>query len=123
MTIVYDSRTGNIERFINKVKEQTGWTFVKIDKNLVIDEKVHLVTYTTGFGHLPNPTKAFLANQSNVNNLLSVSVSGNRNWGPNFGKAGDIISDEYNVPLLLKFELSGNPSEIEAFIENIQKFS
>ena len=39
--------------------------------------------------------------------IRGVAASGNRNWGLNFAKAGRTISEEYNVPLLMKFELHG----------------
>lgn len=121
MKILYDSRTGNVERFINKIKTLTGWTFEKITKDTVIDSNVHFVTYTTGLGHVPNLTKSFL--EKNNQFVQSVSVSGNRNWGTNFGKSGDIITDQYNIPLLIKFELSGNESEMSEFIKQINNFS
>ncbi|MGL9687456.1 MAG: class Ib ribonucleoside-diphosphate reductase assembly flavoprotein NrdI [Candidatus Phytoplasma sp. TWB_XP] len=43
-------------------------------------------------------------------------MSGNKNWGKNYGKAGDTIASTYNVPLVLKFEDSGMPEE-RAFLK------
>jgi protein involved in ribonucleotide reduction len=40
-------------------------------------------------------------------------VSGNRNWGKNYGAAGDKIQLQYQVPLILKFEGLGFPHEVE----------
>ena len=42
-----------------------------------------------------------------------MAASGNRNWGLNFAKAGRTISEEYNVPLLMKFELHGKQRRYE----------
>lgn len=120
MLIVYESKTGNVRRFMNKVKEATGWRIEELSKDTTLNENFHLVTYTTGFGHVPNPTKKFMANCGNY--AKSVTTSGNRNWGANFGFAGDKISHEFNIPLLMKFELSGTPSEVKKFIELIQNF-
>ncbi|GMK47617.1 hypothetical protein PghCCS26_47470 [Paenibacillus glycanilyticus] len=47
--------------------------------------------------------------------LRGVAASGNRNWGANFGRAGDIICEQYCVPLIVKFELAGNENEVQFF--------
>ncbi|WP_331836835.1 class Ib ribonucleoside-diphosphate reductase assembly flavoprotein NrdI [Erysipelothrix piscisicarius] len=45
--------------------------------------------------------------------VVGVAVGGNRNWGTNFGAAGDKIHDEYNIELVLKFEGSGFTKDVE----------
>lgn len=117
INIVYDSKTGNVERFINKLKTQTNWNFTKNEKDLKIDQPFHFITFTTGFGNVPKTTEEFLSRNSSF--LISISSSGNMNWGDNFAMAADIISKEYNIPILLKFELSGNTKEVETYITQI----
>ncbi|WP_182006252.1 class Ib ribonucleoside-diphosphate reductase assembly flavoprotein NrdI [Priestia aryabhattai] len=121
MIIVYDSLTGNVKRFIDKVK--------KTNKNLrveniasipVVDEDYILVTYTIGMGKVSDSTQEFL--NKNSNKLKAVVVSGNIVWGSNFGKAGDIISKQYNVPLIMKIELSGTKQNVDQFIQEVAKF-
>ena len=116
--IYYDSKTGNVERFMQKVAELTGWTTHKIQSNMDVVEEGHLVTFTTRFGEVPETTKRFL-HQANPY-LLSVSSSGNRNWGQNFAVAGDKIATEYGIPLAFKFELSGTSEDINEFIAIIK---
>jgi protein involved in ribonucleotide reduction len=116
--IYYDSKTGNVERFINKVREATGWVMQRVDAERPIDQPGHLVTFTTRFGEIPDTTTSFL--QSNADKILSVSSSGNRNWGRNFGLAADKIASLYHLPLLLKFELSGTMDDIQHFIASIE---
>lgn len=120
MLIVYESKTGNVQRFMNKVEEATGWRIEELSKELILHENFHLVTYTTGIGHIPNPTKAFMVN--NHSHALSVTTSGNMNWGQAFGGAGDKLSELYNIPLLMKFELSGTPNDIKKFIDLITNY-
>lgn len=50
--------------------------------------------------------------------MTGVISTGNKNWGTNYGLAGDKISKEYNVPLLHKLELSGSKKDKE-IVDNI----
>lgn len=117
MLIVYDSLTGNVQRFIKKL----DYYSLKLTEGLIVQEPYILVTYTVGFGEIPNSTKDFL--KVNFNYLQGVATSGNRNWGANFGKAGERISDQYLVPLLLKFELSGTKHDIEIFKQGVARLN
>jgi len=116
--LYYDSRTGNVQRFINKVIQITGWCAHKIDESLAADQPGHLITYTTRMGSVPDNTLAFMHQQADK--IYSVTSSGNRNWGQNFGIAADKISNEYDVPLAMKFELSGTMEDINQFIDIIK---
>jgi protein involved in ribonucleotide reduction len=117
--IYYDSRTGNVERFIQKLQGMTGWEFLKIQEEQPVFEAGHLITYTTRFGEVPDSTKRFLLHSSSM--IKSISSSGNRNWGRNFALAADIISMEYGIPITLKFELSGTPEDINLFIQLLEE--
>ena len=116
--IYYDSKTGNVERFMQKVAELTGWEVHKIQPDMGVEHEGHLVTFTTRFGEIPETTKSFLHHANP--HLLSVSSSGNRNWGQNFAVAGDKLAAEYGIPLALKFELSGTNEDINEFIAIIK---
>lgn len=113
MKIYYASLTGNVRRFIVK----TGLAAEEITVGTIADEPFILVTYTIGFGEVPDIVSTFL--RSNSDYLRGVAVSGNRVWGANFGMAGDIISRTYLVPLLLKFELSGTSADVQTFTERV----
>ncbi|HZH55399.1 MAG TPA: class Ib ribonucleoside-diphosphate reductase assembly flavoprotein NrdI [Sphingobacteriaceae bacterium] len=117
--IYYDSRTGNVARFIEKVKEATGWEFCKIDADQQVFERGHLITFTTRFGEIPESTRQFLTHSGSY--MDSVSSSGNRNWGRNFGVAADQISTNYGIPIVLKFELSGTQDDVAYFINHIKE--
>ena len=49
MILYYDTKTGNVQRFIDKVVQITGWTAIRIQKDMQIQEEGHLVTFTTNF--------------------------------------------------------------------------
>ena len=121
MFVYYDSKTGNVQRFIDKIKkERPEWSFVKISGDMEISETGHLVTFTTNFGEIPNTTEKFLENENNRKYIKSISSSGNMNWGTLFGKAADNIEEKYGIPVLIKFELSGTHIQVEYFINNIE---
>lgn len=116
--IYYDSKTGNVERFVNRLKLHRNWCVRKIDDSLLPEHAGHLITYTTGFGEIPVSTLRFL--EHNRSFVKSVSSSGNKNWGPNYAMAATKISDQFNLPVLMQFELSGTIRDIERFIDNIE---
>ena len=115
--IYYDSKTGNTERFINEVVAATGWEAIKIHPDMPIGQRGHLVTFTTRFGEVPETTDRFLQEASPY--IESVSSSGNRNWGRNYGVAMDKINTQYGIPAAIKFVLSGTPDDVKHFIDTI----
>ena len=117
--IYYDSKTGNVERFISKMRTLKNWIFVKIDEETVAENKGHLVTFTTNFGEIPKTTEKFL--EKNSGKILSVSSSGNMNWGKLYALAADKVSEHYNIPVILQFELAGLNSEVETFIRKVEE--
>ncbi len=116
--IYYDSKTGNVERFVNRLKNERDWIIQKIGGGYEPTQPGHLITYTTGFGEVPLSTMHFLQQYSHL--IRTVSCSGNKNWGPNFALAASKIATEFNLPVILQFELSGTRDDIEQFIEKIE---
>lgn len=121
MVIYYDSKTGNVARFIEKVRALSGWTCAKITETTEAMQEGHLVTFTTKIGCVPSITEAFMEN--NASKILSVSSSGNMNWGPNFALAADKLSEQYAIPVLLKFELAGLQQNVIEFIKRAEQYA
>lgn len=120
MLIYYDSKTGNVERFINKLKRQDPTLhFIKISSTMTAKEQGHLITFTTKIGEVPESTRSFLLHASNYNNILSVSSSGNINWGIYYAVAADLIAEEFNIKLGIKFELSGTQQDVLKYLKTI----
>ena len=113
MVIAYASKTGNVKRFVGKLNMPT----VQIDDTTVLEEPFVLVTYTTGFGQVPDKVVSFL--NRNHGKLVGVSASGNRNWGEGFARSADHISKQYGVPVINKFELSGTRQDVERFLMGV----
>ena len=114
MQIIYDSKTGNVKRFADKLPFGDKQP---LHQDTHIDQPFILITYTTGFGNVPESTEAFLA--KNADFLVGVAASGNRIWGANFAKSADTISARYNIPVFRKFELSGTSSDVEGFTQEV----
>jgi protein involved in ribonucleotide reduction len=115
MLVVFDSKTGNVRRFI----ESLGVESVQVSDSLIVNEPYVLVTYTTGFGSVPPSTAKFL--ESNHIFLQGIAASGNRNWGDSFARSADKISSMYGVPIIHKFEMSGLPKDVRTFKERVQE--
>ncbi|MDY0277518.1 MAG: class Ib ribonucleoside-diphosphate reductase assembly flavoprotein NrdI [Acholeplasma sp.] len=107
MIVVYDSLTGQTKRFASKL----GFPFVGVNEYVLSEEPIFLLTRSFNFGEVPKSTKNFLDNYSAK--VIGTAVSGNRNWGTNYGRAGDVIEKTYNIPLVLKFEASGLIEDVE----------
>ncbi|MCY7751604.1 class Ib ribonucleoside-diphosphate reductase assembly flavoprotein NrdI [Bacillus inaquosorum] len=113
MLIAYYSRTGNVRRFVAK----TGLPAVEISPDLTITEPFVCVTGTYSFGRVVQPVLDFLA--ANGAHLAGVAASGNRIWADNYAKAADIITAQYGVPVVGRFELSGTDADVRQFIERV----
>lgn len=71
MLVAYDSMTGNVKRFIHKLNMPA----VQIGEDLVIDEDFILITYTTGFGNVPERVLEFLErNNEKLKAYLQVAI-------------------------------------------------
>jgi protein involved in ribonucleotide reduction len=115
MLVLYDSKTGNVKRFISKLP----YGPICISERADVHEPFCLVTYTTGMGQVPPTTVEFL--QRNGMHLKAVASSGNKNWGANFGNAAKVISKAFQVPIIHIFELSGTGEDVEIFIQNMSR--
>lgn len=112
MFVVFDSLTGQTKRFAQNL----GYPSVHIKLYEGKPESdIFLVTRNINFGSIPETTKAFLDQYKD--RVVGVAVSGNKNWGENFGRAGDLIEAQYGIPLILKFEGSGFKQDV-AFVKN-----
>ncbi|MFQ3726733.1 class Ib ribonucleoside-diphosphate reductase assembly flavoprotein NrdI [Staphylococcus equorum] len=121
MKVVYFSFSGNVRRFIKRTELTNVMEITQNNCSERMDEPFILVTGTIGFGEVPPPVQSFL--DINHDLLQAVAASGNRNWGQNFAKAGRSISERYQVPLLMKFELHGTTNDISEFKDKAGHFN
>jgi len=119
LLIAYVSKTGNIERFVKKLPYEN---IMKIEaSDTKISEPFIFITYTTGLGEVPQLAHDFCA--LNHTYLIAVAASGNINWGNNYGIAADKLAAEFDVPILMKFELSGRLNDIKQFVKGVERIA
>ena len=113
MKIIVYSLTGNCKRFVDMCEIPEEDVFHLQDIDYDVDFDYILITPTFGFGEVPAAVSKFLV--ENYMYLKGVVGSGNKNWGERFANASEIISKEYDVPLLMKIELHGSKKDISEF--------
>ncbi|MEC2296782.1 class Ib ribonucleoside-diphosphate reductase assembly flavoprotein NrdI [Bacillus subtilis] len=118
MIITYESKTGNVRRFVKALQQELDIEAIEITDDTIITQEFIHITYTIGFGEVPERTLNFIS--KNKNKIRGVAVSGNKVWGDNYGLAGDKLSAKFHTPLLLKFELSGTKQDLQKIIQEVQ---
>ena len=116
MRIVYHSFTGNCARFA-RVLDENATSIADLPK---VDEDTLLIFPTVGFGQVPPIVKRYL--RTNREHIKFVVSSGNRNWGPNFAKGADIITQHLDIPSY-KIELAGTLEDVETVKKQIATLS
>ena len=122
MIIFYDSLTGMVKNFAKKLGIEMKDVH-DLDLNNIPDEMI-LITRSWDFGKVPDSTLDFLddlVDYGKLENLKGVAVSGNKNWGQNYGKAGVTISNDYGIPLIHKFEGNGFKKDVDLVKEYIEQ--
>lgn len=115
MLIVYASKTGNVQRFVQKLPLERNLKISSGEES--INEPCVLLTYTTGLGDIPEEVKRFVS--QNQAFIKGIAASGNRNWGTSFGKAAITLNQQYGFPILHTFEMSGQRKDIAVFMEGV----
>lgn len=116
--ICYDSKTNSVATFVENL--ETSIPKIKITDDMIVNEKIILVTYTIGKGIVPKTTRNFIEN--NKDNIISISSCGAIKYGEMFANAANIISNDLNIPIWRKFHKKGNEVDklvIENYLKNI----
>jgi protein involved in ribonucleotide reduction len=115
--IVFTSRTGNVRNVV----KQLHLLNIELKPNLVINQPYLLFTYTDGLGNTPKSVEEFLEIINNQINIKGVIASGNTNFGLNFCKAADLISEKYSIPVVRKIDLRGSTEDLEVIKTQYKK--
>lgn len=125
--VYFSNISENTHRFVQKL----GYRSERIplrrkDGELLVEEPYVLVVPTYGDGIasklVPKQVGKFLNNPENRKHIRGVIVSGNSNFGKDFGAAGKIISEKCRVPLLYRVELMGTPEDVAAAKRGLEEF-
>lgn len=107
--IAFASRTGNVRYIVSRLQLPA----MEIDGTNMLKIPFLLMTYTDGFGEVPAPVRSFMERCGSY--CRGVIVSGNSNFGHHqYGRAGDELAQQWQVPLVRKIELRGFKEDYEA---------
>ncbi len=113
MKVVYISRTGNIQKLIDRISPADTLKIESGEES--VKENYILITYTDGAGIIPPAVEKFL--DLNNQNCKGVAVSGNKERHPDtYCFAADKIEEKYSLPILIKFDKDGD-SSVDAIIK------
>ncbi len=110
--VYFSSVSDNTRRFVEKLGMDAIAVALR-GAQPEVNEPYILITPTYGGGDLPKQVERFLATAENSQHIVGVIGAGNTNFGEDYCKAGRVIADRYDVPLLYKFELMGTPVDVE----------
>ena len=110
MKLYYASRTGNVEKLVQKLGIPEP---VKItDGSEIADDDFIFITYTDGKGIIPPIVEKFL--DTNKGHCKGAAVSGSlERHADTFCFAADKIIDKYNIRILDKFDKDGNETTVK----------
>ncbi|UQV27216.1 class 1b ribonucleoside-diphosphate reductase subunit alpha [Candidatus Phytoplasma asiaticum] len=118
LKIVYDGlKQGNIYDFVKKLNYPNQHISEFVDNN----DKIILVIKTVGFGELSQEARNFLKKYSHL--VIGLASSGNKNYGFNYARSGDVASKEFGIPLIMKFEGKGFNEDVQKLNEWIQNYN
>mgnify|MGYP002887766503 CR=1 FL=1 len=128
LIVFFSSATENTLRFVHKL----GFPNIRIPifskDSIEVNEDFILITPTYGGGAsmdgresnpVPKQVEKFLSNPTHAKHMKGVIAGGNINFGEDYCKAGVVISRQYNVPYLWRFELLGTPHDVETVQKGI----
>ena len=125
--VYYSSQTGNTEALVAK----TGLPARRIpisptDGPLVVEEPFVLVvpTYAAfdGRGAIARQVLSFLDAAGHGHLIRGVIGGGNTNFGDTYCLGARKIADQFQVPLLYRFELRGTSRDVQHIKTGLEKF-
>lgn len=124
--VFFSNYSGNTQRFIEKL----GGAAVRIpidwdrDNPITISHEYVLVVPTYGGGSeksaIPRQVKQFLNIEQNRNLLRGVIGTGNTNFGDNYCKAAELISNKTGVPIVARVEIFGTEHDVQTVKERLE---
>lgn len=137
--VYYSSLTENTKRFVDKLGLPSTRIPLRMrDEFPVVTTPFCLICPAYMGGHtfkgaqhmdesavryVPLQVEKFLSNPTNRDNMKCVVASGNINFGEDFCKNGDIISQQYGVPYVYRFELMGTPEDVRILRHGLRGFT
>lgn len=123
--VFFSNYSGNTQRFVEKL----GGAAVRIpidwdrDNPITTNHEYVLVVPTYGGGSeksaIPRQVKQFLNIEQNRDLLRGVIGTGNTNFGDNYCKAAELISNKTGVPIVARVEIFGTEHDVQTVKERL----
>lgn len=109
MKIAYMSLTGNVKNFVSKLNTEEPLEIISGDE--IIDQPFLLVSFSPDAGEIPYEIEDFMEVHSEL--CKGVAISGDKAYGEDYTLVAETISDEYDIPIVLRFEFDGTAEDVE----------
>ncbi len=125
--VYFSSATGNTARMVARLGVPALRIPIRPGDDMPRPDRPYVLICPTfadgeGRGAVPKPVIRFLNDPDHRALLRGVIAGGNRNFGATFALAGDVIAHKCTVPLLYKFELAGNETDIARIRAGLNEF-
>jgi protein involved in ribonucleotide reduction len=123
--VYFSNHSGNTKRFVDKLDNSS----IRIPINwnpaspVYANAEYVLMVPTYGGGSersaIPKQVKSFLNIEENRNLLRGVVGLGNTNFGDNYCKAAELISQKTGVPVIARVEIFGTDDDVNRVKERL----
>jgi len=123
--VYFSNHSGNTKRFVDKLDNSS----IRIPINwnpaspVYVNAEYVLMVPTYGGGSersaIPKQVKSFLNIEENRNLLRGVVGFGNTNFGDNYCKAAELISQKTGVPVIARVEIFGTDDDVNKVKERL----
>jgi protein involved in ribonucleotide reduction len=124
--IVYFSNySGNTKRFVDKLDNSSIRIPINWDPASPVYANAEYVLMVPTYGGgsersaIPKQVKSFLNIEENRNLLRGVVGLGNTNFGDNYCKAAELISQKTGVPVIARVEIFGTDDDVNKVKERL----
>jgi protein involved in ribonucleotide reduction len=123
--VYFSNHSGNTKRFVDKLENSS--IRIPISWNpaspVYVNAEYVLMVPTYGGGSersaIPKQVKSFLNIEENRNLLRGVVGFGNTNFGDNYCKAAELISQKTGVPVIARVEIFGTDDDVNKVKERL----
>ncbi len=115
MKVVYMSSTGNVRAFINKLGTENVLELKTGDET--VDEDFIIITHSPDGGEIPYEVEDFL--DAHEEYVKGVAASGDRAYGEDYTLVAETIAEQYNIPIVSRFEFMGTDDDVQKVKEFI----
>lgn len=125
--VFFSSGSGNTARFIAKLDLPAQRIPMSPKDEMPHPAGPYILVVPTfadgqGRGAVPKQVIHFLNDPARRAGIRGVIAGGNRNFGTTFALGGRVVAEKCNVPVLYKFELSGNDLDVDRVKTGLEKF-